>query len=144
VSFKNFLAASSKRNMVGFGLFPATRDLTWIADNDPLEAVATVAYSSSPTFDLANGLSQYITLTGNVFSSQFVINGGLSIPEGTRFFLHVTQDGTGGWEFNLPSTVRNRNAQLVGTTANTRTTLGFEYYNSGWDFFTPPLEGPTS
>lgn len=144
MSFKNFLAASSKRNMWDFGLFPTTRDLSWIADNlFPLTPV-TVAYATAPDFDLSNGRSQYITLTGPVNTSRFLLNGGLAIPEGMQFWLHVDQDGTGGWQFNFPTTVRNPAMQFVSLTPSTRTTFCLEYHNNGWDFITPAVEGPTT
>lgn len=144
MSFKNFEAASRKRNMWSFGLFPTTRDISWIADNLYPVTPVTVAYATAVDFDLSNGLSQYITLTGPVYTSRFVINGGLSIPEGTQFWLHVLQDSTGGRIFNFPTTVRNPAQQFVSLDPSTETTFCFEYHNSGWDFITPPVIGPTT
>jgi len=146
MSYKNFLAASSKRNMVSFGLFPSTRDLTWIADNDPITTPnpVTVTYSATPVFELANGLDQYITLTGDVTSSTIVMNGGSTIDDGTQVWLHIIQDATGGRIFNFPTTVRNPANHFIGSDANTITSMLLEYRNSGFDFITPPVEGPVT
>lgn len=144
--FRNFEAASRKRNMVSFGLFPSSRDLTWIEDNAPdiTPDPVTVTYSATPVFELSDGLDQYITLTGNVDSSTIVMNGGSTIDEGTQLWLHIIQDSTGGRLFNFPVTVRNPANHFIGTDANTLTSMLLEYRNSGWDFITPPVEGPTT
>ena len=145
MNFKNFLAASRKNNIWSFAMFPPTRDLSWIANNDDTNPTpSTVTYGTDPDFDLSNGLSQYIILTGPVNTSRFVLNGGLSIPEGMQFWLHVEQDAVGGWQFNFPTTVRNPAVQFASLTPSTRTTFCLEYHNSGWDFITPAVEGPTS
>lgn len=144
--FKNFLAANGKRNMVDFGLFPAWRDLTWIQDNAPATTPdpVTVAYSATPVFELSDGLDQYITLIGDVTSSTIVLNGSSTIDEGTQFWLHILQDATGGRYFAFPIDVRNPAQHFIGTDANTMTSMLLERRNSGWDFITPPVEGPTT
>lgn len=130
--------------MYSFGLFPAGRDLSWITDNEASPTPVQVAFSSTPTFDLANGLIQRITLTADVSSSTFVLDGGSFIPDGTQFWLHVMQDGTGGYFFAFPTNVRNPSAQNVGLGANVMTTCFLEYRNNGWDFNTPLVEGPVT
>lgn len=66
----------------------------------PKDGVATVSYSATPTFDLNNGLTQVITLTGNVTSST-IING----QAGQHVTFVIIQDGTGGRTFAWPSNV---------------------------------------
>lgn len=140
--FKNFEAASRKRNMAGFGMFPSDRDLSWIANAEDFQTAVTVPWSATPTFDLADGTIQRILLTANVTSSSFVFEGGLSIPDGMQFWLHVIQNATGGWTFALPATVRNPGTIKIGADPNTMTTFIFEYRSGGWDFIAPPVEGP--
>ncbi len=140
--FKNFEAASRKHNMAAFGMFPADRDIDWIADSGYSPTPVTVAYSTTPVFDLAFGNVQRITLTGNVDSSTFVLNGGLTFPDGYQFYLRVLQDSTGGWLFTFPDNVRNPVNFIVGQDPSIMTSLFFEYRNSGWDFSQVPVEGP--
>lgn len=145
MTFKNFQAGSRKPNMVDFGLFPSSRDLSWISNNTGsfTPTINSVSYSTTPSFDIANGRLQRITLTGDVTSSTFTQSGGT--PEvGSIFWLQVIQDATGGRIFTFPSTVRNQGGFSVGTDANTMTTMQFQYRASGWDFITPPVEGPAS
>lgn len=143
-AYKNFLAGANKRNMLSFALFPANRDLSWIFDNPSLETVATVAYSATPTFDIANGGIQRITLTGNVTSSTFTYNGGSSIPDATDFFLQIIQDATGSRTFAWPASVRNNSGLPHSGPASTMTTYYLIYRNSGWDFALAPMEGPST
>jgi hypothetical protein len=140
--FKNFEAASRKPNMAAFGMFPADRDLDWIANSAISPTPVTVAYSATPAFELADGEVQRITLTGDVASSTFILNGGSSIPDGYQFYLRVLQDSTGGRLFTFPANVRNPANFLVGQDANIMTSFFFEYRNSGWDFSQVPVEGP--
>jgi len=144
LKFKSFTAADRKRNMTAFGMFPSTRDLSWIADTISQLTPAVVTYSSTPVFDLANGNLQRITLTGNVSSSTFVLNGGSSIPDGTMFYLQIIQDATGNRTFAWPTAVRNGSALAFTAGPSTLTSFAFEYRNSGWDFFMVPVEGPSS
>jgi len=140
--FKNFEAASRKHNMAGFGMFPADRDLDWIADAGYSPTPITVAYSATPDFDLSVGNIQRLTLTGNVTSSTFTLNGGLTFPDGYQFYLRILQDSTGGWLFTFPANVRNPANFLVGQDANIMTSFFFEYRGGGWDFSQVPVEGP--
>lgn len=140
--FKNFEAASRKHNMAAFGMFPADRDLDWIADSGYSPTPVEVAYSTEPTFELANGNVQRITLTGNVDESTFVLNGGSTFPDAYQFYLRVLQDSTGGWLFTFPANVRNPANFLVGQDPSIMTSLFFEYRDGGWDFSQVPVEGP--
>ena len=140
--FKNFEAASRKHNMAGFGMFPADRDLDWIADAGYSPTPVTVAYSATPAFDLSVGNVQRITLTGDVTSSTFTLNGGFTFPDGYQFYLRVLQDATGSRLFTFPDNVRNPANFLVGQDPSTMTSFFFEYRNSGWDFSQVPVEGP--
>lgn len=140
--FKNFDAASRKHNMAAFGMFPANRNLDWIADSGYSPTPVEVAYSAAPDFDLANGDIQRILLTGDVTSSTFTLNGGLSFPDGYQFYLRVMQDSTGGWLFEFPANVRNPANFLVGQDPGIMTSFFFEYRDSGWDFSQVPVEGP--
>jgi len=140
--YKNFEAASRKHNMVAFGMFPADRSLDWIADSGTSPTVSGVSYSATPTFELSYGNVQRITLTGNVTSSTFVINGGLAFPDGYQFYLRVLQDSVGGRLFEFPANVRNPANFLVGQDPNIMTSFFFEYRNNGWDFSQVPVEGP--
>jgi hypothetical protein len=140
--FKNFEAASRKHNMAAFGMFPADKDIDWIADSGYSPTPVTVAYSATPVFDLAYGNVQRITLTGDVTSSTFVLNGGLSFPDGYQFYLRILQDSTGSRLFTFPDNVRNPANFLVGQDPDIMTSFFFEYRNSGWDFSQVPVEGP--
>lgn len=144
MTLKNFEAASRKRNMVSFGMFPASRDLTWITDNPFSDTPVTVAYTTTPVFDLANGNVQRITLTGNVTSSTFVLNGGSSIPDATMFYLQIIQDATGERTFALPASVRNSSGLALTGPASTQLTVMFQYRSNGWDIFAVPVEGPSA
>ena len=144
MALKNFLAASSKRNMVNFGMFPVTRDLSWIADSTVSTTPLVVAYSATPTFDIANGTFQRITLTANVTSSSFKYNASFTVPEGTQFYLQIIEDATGNWTFALPTAVRNPSGLALTAGPDTLTTLMFQYRAGGWDFIAAPVEGPVS
>lgn len=142
--FKSFEAASRKRNMAGFGMFPADRDLSWIANATESPNPVVVAYSATPNFDLSDGQIQRITLSGDVTSSTITLDGGTSIPDGTQFYLRVLQNATGGYLFTFPDNVRNPINQIVGTDPNTMTSLFLEYRSGGWDLVQAPVEGPTT
>ena len=139
--FKNFEAASRKRNMYGFGMFPANRDLSWIANASESPNPVVVGYSTTPVFDLANGEIQRLTLTGDVASSTIVLNGGTSIQDGTQFYLRIIQDGTGGWLFQWPTNVRNPGIMAVSLDPYMMTSFALEYRNSGWDLVQAAVEG---
>lgn len=141
MNFRNFLAASSKRNMYSFGLFPYWRDISWIVDNISPVTPAVVASSTTPQFDLANGLIQRLTLTADVASSTITLAGG-GIIDGTQFYLHILQDTTGGWFFTFPDNVRNSANYQVGIDPSTMTSFMLEYRANGWDFIAAPVEGP--
>lgn len=130
--------------MWSFGMFPTSRSLDWIIDNPFSDTPVTVAYSTTPVFDIANGNVQRITMTGNVTSSTFVLNGGGSIPDATMFYLQIIQDGTGNRTFALPASVRNASWLPLSGPANTQLTVMFQYRNSGWDIFAVPVEGPSA
>lgn len=140
--FKNFEAASRKHNMAAFGMFPADRNIDWIADSGYSPTPVTVAYSATPAFDLSNGNVQRITLTGDVTSSTFTLDGGSTFPDGYQFYLRVLQDSTGSRLFTFPANVRNPANFLVGQDPDIMTSFFFEYRNSGWDFSQVPVEGP--
>ncbi len=145
MTLMNFWAASAKRNMHAFGLFPSTMDLFWISDNaSGLQTPVTVPFSATPAFDIAAGTIQRITLTGNVTSSTFTFNGGSVFSDGQQFWLHVIQNGAGGHTFQLPVAVRNPAALVVGTDPDIETSFQLEYRAGGWDIITAPVEGPAS
>ena len=139
--FKNFLAASRKRNMIPFGMFPADRDLSWIEDNSPLPSVDDIVFSATPAIEVSTGQARII-LTADVTSSTFVYMGTDDIPENTIFCLQVLQDNTGGWDFVFPDNVRTQVSMNVSTDPNVMTTLFFQYRDAEWDFFAIPVEGP--
>ncbi len=142
MTLKNLWAASGKRNFHDFGVFPSTMDLFWISDNSSeAQTPVTVAPSTTPVFDIANGTIQRMTLTADVASSTFVLNGGSSIPDGTQFWLHLIQNATGGWLWQMPTTVRNPGSMVVGLDPNVMTTFQFEYRAAGWDIIMAPVEG---
>lgn len=143
LKFKNFEAASRKRNMVAFGLFEQNRSLTWIADNAQQTTVGNTTFSTTPVIEVSTGQAR-ITLTASVTSSTFVYNGSATIPEDSIFCLQVLQDNTGGWTFVFPTTVRTQNSMYVSTDPNVMTTLFFQYRDSEWDFIAIPVEGPVA
>lgn len=66
-------------------------------------ALATVGFSASPTFNAANANAFNITLTGNVTSSAF--SNGASAA-GPLIAFRITQDATGGRSWAWPTNVR--------------------------------------
>lgn len=60
--------------------------------------VNTVAFSTTPNFDLSKGNIQFITLTGNVTSSTVS-----NIKSGTIYVFHICQDATGSRTFASPA-----------------------------------------
>ena len=78
----------------------------WLASGVSLTAlnskdtVYVVSYSSTPFFDLTLGLTQQITLTGNVTSSTAT-----NVAAGQTVTFKIVQDGTGGRSFVWPTNV---------------------------------------
>jgi len=95
---------------------------TWIWDgvkwnilsstNSPwADTVYTVSYSSTPAFDMNNGLIQKIVLTGNVTSSTIS-----NAVQGQRLTLMISQDGVGGRTFVWPTNIFGE--MTIGSGAN--------------------------
>lgn len=74
-------------------------------------AVNAVTFSATPSFNLALGDYQTITLTGNVTSSTLA-----SVKAGQTVTFHICQDATGGRTFAWPAVVHN--AMTVTSAAN--------------------------
>jgi len=81
---------------------------TWLWDGDKwisllttftsADDVNTVSYSATPAFDVDLGLSQKITLTGNVTSSTIT-----NMVTGQHITFLIIQDGTGSRSFVWPT-----------------------------------------
>lgn len=71
----------------------------WGGNSSPWR-LNTVAYSSTPVFDLAKGSLQLLTLTGNVTSSTVT-----HLTPGQIVMLQVCQDATGARSFVWPANV---------------------------------------
>lgn len=85
----------------------------------PLLGTTTTSFSATPTFTLSTTHNK-ITLTGNVTSSTF--SGG---RDGFLYTFQICQDGTGGWTFVWPTSVKG--GMTVGTTLSTCSTQAFVY-----------------
>lgn len=100
----------------------------------------TVAYSATPVFDLVNGITQTITLTGNVTSSTIVATG-ITIPTGARLVIRVIQDGTGARTFVWPTTITQTGGTtpiIISAVAADVTRVELQYNGSTWDFIGLP------
>jgi len=89
----------------------------------PWEAVNTVSFSSTPTFNLSLGQVQTITLTGNVTSSS--ISNGVA---GEVYQFIICQDGTGGRTFVWPSGLHG--TMTIGSTLSLCSSQLFTALNS--------------
>lgn len=81
-------------------------------------AVNAVAFSATPSFNLALGNYQTITLTGNVTSSTLA-----SVKAGQTVTFHICQDATGSRTFVWPAVVHG--ATVIGSTLSTCTDQTF-------------------
>jgi hypothetical protein len=82
------------------------------------DKVNAVSFSATPAFDLSAGNTITITLTGNVTASTITNH-----VSGERVNFLVCQNGTGGYTFAWPTTVKG--APTVGTTLSTCTSASF-------------------
>lgn len=137
MQFKSFTAASRKRNIIPFGMFPASEDLSWIADNPPNYPVVTVVYSSTPVFDATLGQYQQITLTGDA-SPEFLYNDGPIAPAGTMLTIRWVMSG-GPWTITWPVNLSIFPMFQLGDEV-TVTNL----WSNGvtWEFRTPASQNP--
>lgn len=138
--FRNFRAASSKRNMARFGLFRPDQDLSWI-DNAPQDTlqISSVAYSATPAFDASLGQILTITLTGDVTASSLNYAGSASIPVGTKVELRITQDATGNHAFVLPPDLVIDQLYAIDPGAGRTSVLCIERVGNQWVFATVPF-----
>lgn len=97
----------------------------------------TVSFSATPTFDLVNGVTQTITLTGNVTSSTITATA-YTLVAGTRLVLRIIQDGTGGRTFVWPTNVLGGAGYLISTIASASTFAELQYNGTNWEFAAPP------
>lgn len=99
----------------------------------------TRAYSATPTFDLADGTTQTITLTGNVTSSTFSKTGGLTA--GDHLVIRFIQDATGGRTFTFPTNVLGANGAnskySIDQTALCVSRAEFQYNGANWELIGP-------
>ena len=92
----------------------------------------TVSFSATPTFPLASGNIQKITLTGNVTASSIT-----GLATNTVVLFEICQDGTGNHTFAWPASVKG--GVVVGLTANTCTQEWFSSTDS--TYLRPPALG---
>ncbi len=143
IKFKNFEAASRKRNMIPFGMFPLGTDLDWIQNASEVSNSTQVAsYGTTVTFDYNQANSWSVTLTGDVVTV-LITNAGSTtdFTDGNLMILQVIQNSTGGWNFPLPSTVRKYSNYAVSALPSTITTIYLQWRSSAWDIITPPMVG---
>jgi hypothetical protein len=81
-------------------------------------ALKSVTFSATPTFDIATGTTQKITLTANVTSS--TLSNALS---GQQLNFIVCQDSTGSRTFVWPTNVKG--AMTIGSTLSTCSAQSF-------------------
>jgi hypothetical protein len=143
LTFKNFKAASRKRNLARFNLFRSDQDLSWIdnAPSDP-QQFAAVTYSATPVFDATLGTVLTITLTGNVTSSSIAY--GSAPPDGQQVYIRIVQDAVGGRTFTLPSDVLADSSFSIDTRANYASILPLEWNGAAWEFFADPFSFDTA
>lgn len=139
MGFKSFQAASRKRNMIPFALFPANSDLSWIEDNTPSQYVNTVVFSVNPVFDAFISQYQEITVTGDC-SPTFVYNtSATNIPEGTPLVIRWVMSG-GPWNITLPSNLSVNPEYSIGEGV---TVTSLWWFTPSWEFQTPPVINPS-
>ena len=146
IKLRNFDAASRKRNMVAFGLFPLGTDLSWIQNEaESTGTVQTATYGSTVTFSWDQSRNWQVTLTGDVVTAQ-ILNAGSStdFDDGDTIVLKIIQDATGYRNFPLPATVRRVTGYSISDDPSTMTTLQLQWRSSAWDFLVPPLESPAT
>lgn len=144
--FKNFEAASRKRNMIGFGMFPLNTPLSWIDDNVSTSVQSSAAtYGTTVTFNWDEASAWSVTLTGDVTTS-YIKNAGstTNFQDGDRIAITIIQNATGGWNFALPSTVVYASSYSISLTASNETTMYLQWRSGGWHMVAPPVEGPSS
>lgn len=135
MTFKNFEAASRKRNIVPFGLL--TGSVAWIEDNVALPSASTVAFSSTPVFDVLNGAYQMITLTGDI-APVFKYAGSVNGTTGATMTIRFEMSG-GPWNVIWPP---NFNAWAGFQLGETVTIITVWWNGTAWEGTVPPVENP--
>lgn len=140
--FKNFMAASRKRNLARFGLFWNIQDTSWI-DDAPMEPATEVSaiYNSVMVIDTSTGDVITVTLTGNVTSTTLNYDGGAPTT-GTTVTLRIVENATGGWTFALPANLQTDQGFGIDTGANRVTLLPIRFQTDHWEFWTDPISFP--
>lgn len=77
-----------------------------------------VPFSTNPTFNLANGNMQMITLSANVTSSSMVQ---LGVTSGQLFYFIVCQNSSGGFTFSYPPSFQSSPTVAIGASTCTST-----------------------
>ena len=144
--FKNFEAASRKRNLIPFGLFRYGTNIDWIADTvNNTQTASTAAYGSTVTFNWDQATIWQVTLTGDVQTSLiYNASSPTNFATGDQIILKIIQDSTGYHGFTFPSTLRRVTGYAIDPTPGNITTLFLVWRSGGWDFLTPPVVGPSA
>lgn len=141
ILFENFLAAERKPNMRDFGMFPADRDLSWVASLPRcICGEVPLIAGDSINIEMLAGANWQVTLTTNVTSFEITINGSTSgFVQGQTAIITLLQDAVGGWTYPLPATVRQPVPYTPVVQANYATTWYLQWVDGGWDFLIPPM-----
>ena len=137
ILLRNYEAANRKRNMIDFGMFPDGTDLSWIRNNPDAQDTIVIAFSTTPTFDGADGDIQSFIMTADVTSSIFQWGGNPSPAEGSTLSIRLIQDATGGWRFTFPSNCRLNPQYSIDASATT--ILHFMFLDGMWEPISPPV-----
>jgi len=90
-----------------------------------------VPFSTTIEFELDDGNDFEVVLTGNVESSSIVKSSG-AITDGETISLQIKQDGTGGWLFNWPPTIRGLGTQPIGLDPGAVTGVLLKWRGGEW------------
>lgn len=99
----------------------------------PTFVAFTVPFSANPTFDLANGNIQTITLSGDVLSSSIIG----ATTNGETLELRIIENVVGGWIFNWPTTIIGANVFQIATGSKMQTNVALRYNGVGFEFTQP-------
>ena len=141
ILFENFLAAERKPNMKDFGMFPADRDLSWVASIPRcLCDVVQVTAGATIDLELMQGTTFEVLLTQDVSSFEITLNGSISaFAEGQTLIVRLIEDSHGAWTYPLPSTVLQPAGYEPLTAANTETTWYLQWSGGVWNFLVLPI-----
>lgn len=142
----NFTAGARKAALIPFGTFSPNDNLGFIATIPGANALitATSVFSTSQAIDTSSADVISVAMTNNITSLVLNYGGSATIPDGTRVWIRLIQDTTGGRTVALPTNLLIDPTYAIDTRPLRATVLPVMYKSSlsKWVFFEEPFSVP--